>query len=83
MASNRLSSIKNQFNLLIPNFIGVLEQGGQAGSPPEPSLPVVFEATEDPSLNLTRSDINCDKTGTCYDGKRFFFNASTIVSLTR
>jgi hypothetical protein len=36
----------------------------------EQSLPVVFDATEDPTLtNLTRSDVNCDKTGTCYDGK--------------
>ncbi|KAI4457720.1 hypothetical protein MML48_7g00009331 [Holotrichia oblita] len=43
------------------------KQGGQPGGPSEASLPVVFEATEDPSLNLTRSDINCDKTGTCYD----------------
>ncbi|KAK6636867.1 hypothetical protein RUM43_010531 [Polyplax serrata] len=31
-------------------------------------LPVVFENTEDPLLNnLTRNDVNCDKTGTCYD----------------
>ncbi|XP_022198709.1 uncharacterized protein LOC111055743 [Nilaparvata lugens] len=31
-------------------------------------LPVVFDTTDDPSINnLTRSDINCDKTGTCYD----------------
>lgn len=34
------------------------------------TLPVVFDATEDPSVNnLTRSDANCDKTGTCYDGE--------------
>lgn len=33
------------------------------------TLPVTFDATEDPSVNnLTRSDANCDKTGTCYDG---------------
>lgn len=39
-------------------------------------LPVVFDSTEDPSVNnLTRSDINCDKTGTCYDGMlRTIFN---------
>lgn len=38
------------------------------------TLPVVFESTEDPTLNnLTRSDVNCDKTGTCYDGKFTFF----------
>ncbi|XP_018368913.1 PREDICTED: uncharacterized protein LOC108764967 isoform X1 [Trachymyrmex cornetzi] len=31
-------------------------------------LPVVFETTEDSTINnLTRNDINCDKTGTCYD----------------
>lgn len=30
---------------------------------------MVFDATEDPTLNnLTRTDANCDKTGTCYDG---------------
>lgn len=33
-------------------------------------LPVVFETTDDNNIsNLTRTDINCDKTGTCYDGK--------------
>ncbi|XP_065201012.1 uncharacterized protein tyn isoform X2 [Planococcus citri] len=32
------------------------------------NVPVVFESTEDPNIsNLTRNDINCDKTGTCYD----------------
>lgn len=37
---------------------------------PHENLPLVFENTEDPSINnLTRNDINCDKTGTCYDGK--------------
>lgn len=30
----------------------------------------MFDATEDPSINnLTRSEANCDKTGTCYDGE--------------
>lgn len=34
----------------------------------ENTLPIVFDATEDPSINnLTRTDVNCDKTGTCYD----------------
>ncbi|XP_057666359.1 uncharacterized protein LOC130900056 isoform X1 [Diorhabda carinulata] len=38
------------------------------GSPSDNSLPVVFETTEDTTLNnLTRNDVNCDKTGTCYD----------------
>jgi hypothetical protein len=37
---------------------------------PHENLPLVFDSTEDPSINnLTRNDINCDKTGTCYDGK--------------
>ncbi|KAL4141546.1 hypothetical protein QTP88_004171 [Uroleucon formosanum] len=36
-------------------------------TPPHEQLPVVFESTDDPSLNLTRTDLNCDKTGTCYD----------------
>lgn len=41
-----------------------------SGAPSDNSLPVVFETTEDSTLNnLTRSDVNCDKTGTCYDGK--------------
>lgn len=44
---------------------------GSLGTSPE-NLPVVFETTEDPSINnLTRNDINCDKTGTCYDGMFF------------
>lgn len=35
-------------------------------------LPVVFDSTEDPSVNnLTRTDVNCDKTGTCYDGEQY------------
>lgn len=34
------------------------------------TLPVVFDAKEDPGVNnLTRADVNCDKTGTCYDGE--------------
>lgn len=34
------------------------------------TLPVTFDAKEDASVNnLTRADVNCDKTGTCYDGK--------------
>ncbi|XP_026816574.1 LOW QUALITY PROTEIN: uncharacterized protein LOC113556053 [Rhopalosiphum maidis] len=36
-------------------------------TPPHEQLPVVFESTDDPALNLTRTDLNCDKTGTCYD----------------
>ncbi|KAK9875154.1 hypothetical protein WA026_005945 [Henosepilachna vigintioctopunctata] len=42
--------------------------GAAPGAPSENTLPVVFDATEDPNLNnLTKSDVNCDKTGTCYD----------------
>ncbi|XP_055840957.1 uncharacterized protein LOC129908488 [Episyrphus balteatus] len=39
------------------------------GTPPQDNtLPVSIDATEDPNLNnLTRTDVNCDKTGTCYD----------------
>lgn len=37
-------------------------------TPHDNTLPVVFDTTDDPTLNnLTRSDVNCDKTGTCYD----------------
>lgn len=50
-------------------------------SPSEPpTLPIVFDTPieVDPNLtNFTRSDANCDKTGTCYDGmncKLFSFN---------
>ncbi|KAK5649576.1 hypothetical protein RI129_000605 [Pyrocoelia pectoralis] len=40
----------------------------QIGQTSDSNLPIVFEATEDPNLNnLTRNDVNCDKTGTCYD----------------
>lgn len=43
----------------------ILESAGSISDP----LPVVFETTEDSTINnLTRNDINCDKTGTCYDG---------------
>ncbi|KAJ3664745.1 hypothetical protein Zmor_000291 [Zophobas morio] len=51
-------------------FENVCEKPGPSptGAPSDNTLPVVFEATEDPNLNnLTRSDVNCDKTGTCYD----------------
>lgn len=41
----------------------------ESTTPPHEQLPVVFESTDDPSLNLTRTDLNCDKTGTCYDGQ--------------
>lgn len=34
------------------------------------TLPVSLDTIEDPNLtNMTRNDVNCDKTGTCYDGK--------------
>ncbi|XP_076292758.1 trynity isoform X2 [Lasioglossum baleicum] len=40
----------------------------EKGAGPADPLPVVFDTTEDPTINnLTRTDINCDKTGTCYD----------------
>ncbi|XP_018332098.1 uncharacterized protein LOC108741704 [Agrilus planipennis] len=48
-------------------YENICEKPSAGSSPSENSLPVVFEATEDPLLNLTRSDLNCDKTGTCYD----------------
>lgn len=44
---------------------------------PTETLPVQFDSgvEVDPNLNnFTRSDANCDKTGTCYDGKRFNLN---------
>lgn len=50
-------------------IVYILEGTGPLADP----LPVVFETTEDPTINnLTRNDINCDKTGTCYDGTDFF-----------
>lgn len=43
-------------------------------------LPVVFEATDDNSIsNLTRADINCDQTGTCYDGNFVLYSLSLSV----
>lgn len=44
-----------------------------ANNSPTETLPVQFDTgvEVDPNLNnFTRSDANCDKTGTCYDGKR-------------
>lgn len=53
------------------HFTSTLESTGPLADP----LPIVFETTEDPTINnLTRNDINCDKTGTCYDGNDFNSN---------
>ncbi|XP_062560724.1 uncharacterized protein LOC134225008 [Armigeres subalbatus] len=44
------------------------ENSCEKAGPGETTLPVVFDAAEDHSINnLTRNDANCDKTGTCYD----------------
>jgi len=60
------------------SYISIIKQPDQdafffffaeSTTPPHEQLPVVFESTDDPSLNLTRTDLNCDKTGTCYDGQ--------------
>lgn len=52
------------------SYISVTEGPSLSGSPSDNTLPVVFETTEDSSLNnQSRADVNCDKTGTCYDGK--------------
>lgn len=56
--------------VLIVRIIRLAEAAATA--PQDHTLPVVFDATEDPTLNnLTRTDANCDKTGTCYDGKSY------------
>lgn len=56
--------------------------GTSTGGSTEHTLPIVFDATEDPSINnLTRADVNCDKTGTCYDGEfdcTFFNNIEQL-----
>lgn len=49
-------------------------------------LPIQFDTGVelDPNLNnFTRSDANCDKTGTCYDGKRslYFFRVFSSYHL--
>lgn len=38
-------------------------------------LPVTIDHQHDTntSSNLTRNDANCDKTGTCYDGKKLHY----------
>lgn len=52
----------------------------ESTTPPHEQLPVVFESTDDPSLNLTRTDLNCDKTGTCYDGQyNLIYNTQLFV----
>ncbi|XP_026479536.1 uncharacterized protein LOC113385929 [Ctenocephalides felis] len=49
-------------------FENFCEKPNPSAPTPDHTLPVVFDATEDPSINnLTRADVNCDKTGTCYD----------------
>lgn len=42
----------------------------ESAGPLKDALPITFDTTEDNTINnLTRADVNCDKTGTCYDGK--------------
>lgn len=59
---NIVSMFFNCFFLYLSLFVESL-------TPPD-SLPVDIQQ-DDPSnfSNITRSDANCDKTGTCYDGK--------------
>lgn len=55
------------------NLIDLFLSETAAPANPESTLPVTFDTLEDPNLtNLTRNDANCDKTGTCYDGKEIF-----------
>lgn len=50
-------------------FLSFSETPSVTGDNTQHNLPVTFDTIEDPSVNnLTRSDANCDKTGTCYDG---------------
>lgn len=57
------------FSKNIVTVLTVVLVVSESTSPPHEQLPVVFESTDDPSLNLTRTDLNCDRTGTCYDGQ--------------
>lgn len=64
------SSCENIFIDILNNMWPVSEGPSLSGSPSDNTLPVVFETTEDATLNnQSRADVNCDKTGTCYDGK--------------
>lgn len=49
-------------------FENICEKSVGTGSGTDNQLPVVFDTVADNTLtNLTRNDVNCDKTGTCYD----------------
>lgn len=64
-------------------FILFISEAPLSGAPSENTLPITIETQEDPTLNnLTRTDANCDKTGTCYDGKHLLSSSSyeTLIS---
>lgn len=57
-------------------------------TPSQPSndntFPIDIETKQDASINnLTRTDVNCDKTGTCYDGKtHIYIFITTFITST-
>lgn len=56
------------FHNLYYGFFFFLESAASASTAAD--LPIEPQVEVDPNLtNFTRSDANCDKTGTCYDGK--------------
>lgn len=75
-AGDTFIKLTQHFPFLITTYammIWCFAESPSGSAPSENSLPLTLETQEDPSLNnLTRSDVNCDKTGTCYDGKLFF-----------
>lgn len=67
--NSKESSILFQFNFILIIVIFCFSEGA-------PELPIYFDTLEDIRLlekNSSKSttDINCDKTGTCYDGKNY------------
>lgn len=56
--------------IVLPSYLFISESSS-APSSGENTLPVDFDTSVDSTLsNLTKTaDVNCDKTGTCYDGK--------------
>lgn len=82
--NNKLCRLLGKYDVFIVLYlIRSVRVFTESTTPSHEQLPVVFESTDDPSLNLTRTDLNCDKTGTCYDGKYLHTSYSTVFNYIR
>lgn len=85
-AGDTFIKLTRHFPFLIATYTIIMiwsfAESPSGSAPSENSLPLTLETQEDPNLNnLTRTDVNCDKTGTCYDGESFFMNGLSDESL--